>query len=103
LKLPEIKPMSMGTVTLVQQMTFTKQPNSEKEKAKLSHHSLETGPPLLENENIRVVLDKKTFFPREMTFKKTNDTFEVDMSLVYYSTELSNSGAYLFSPYADET
>lgn len=53
---------------------------------------------VLENSELRVTFDKRTFMPSKIFFKRSNQEISLKLSVVHYPTAFGQSGAYIFAP-----
>lgn len=52
----------------------------------------------LENDEMKVEFDETTLFPKQIFFKRFNETVNLKVSLVRYPTANSDTGAYISAP-----
>mmetsp|Transcript_33004 Transcript_33004/g.50541 ORF Transcript_33004/g.50541 Transcript_33004/m.50541 type:complete len:189 (+) Transcript_33004:2266-2832(+) len=99
MQLPEVAPLS---ASLLDVEAYLPEPGEECQDC-VEYSSLKRMTTIpddfaLENDEVRVQFNKKTFMVEQLHFKKLGQTIDLKMSVVRYPSANSDSGAYIFAP-----
>ena len=101
IQLPEVDPMSVNLLSIESHYNIKKNNQTDPEFAKETQsrrvHVLDENS-VLENDELLVQFDRRTFMPNEIYFKSLDQKVNLEMQVIRYPTTNSQSGAYIFAP-----
>jgi hypothetical protein len=92
--MPELEPLSINFVVI---KNVTCGSCKSERNSKLIYRIDEST--FLENDQIRVDFDKKTFYPNKILFKNKSLSLDLSLEIIRYPNSKSESGAYIHAPY----
>ena len=98
IELPDVMPASMNMVSIETVPFHSFMPPGIYAGETMVTQVLLADKKYLENEDIILWFNHRTYLPSKIFFKKLNQTIDIDMQFVRYPSSSSDSGAYIFAP-----